>query len=292
MSLWDEEDGFFYDVLRLPRRRAASAQGALAGRPDAAVRGRGRWSREMLDRLPRLQASGCEWFLEHRPDLARQRRAACASAAAATGACSRVVEREQLRRMLQRHARRERVPLAARHPLAVSKVHQRPPVRVSRRRAATTRVDYEPGESTTGLFGGNSNWRGPVWFPVNYLLIEALQQFHHYYGDDFKVECPTGSGKMMTLWEVAAELSQRLIAPLPARRRAAAARSTADRALFDSDPHWRDLLLFHEYFHGDNGARARRQPPDRLDGARRQAPAAIGSLIAHRGGARPLIAWW
>jgi hypothetical protein len=116
-----------------------------------------------------------------------------------------------------------------------------------------SRVDYEPAESTNGLFGGNSNWRGPIWFPVNFLLIESLQKFHHYLGDDFKVECPTGSGKMLTLWEVAAELSQRL-AGIFLRD------STGQRPVyggseqFQSDPHWRDLVLFYEYFHGDNGA--------------------------------------
>ncbi len=111
----------------------------------------------------------------------------------------------------------------------------------------------EPAESSSSLFGGNSNWRGPVWFPVNFLLIESLQKFHHYLGDDFQVECPTGSGKMMTLWEVASELSQRLI-------RIFLQNSSGQRPVygntqkFQTDPHWRDLILFYEYFHGDNGA--------------------------------------
>jgi hypothetical protein len=114
------------------------------------------------------------------------------------------------------------------------------------------RVDYEPGESTTGLFGGNSNWRGPVWFPVNYLLIESLQKFHHYFGDDFTVECPTGSGRMLTLGEVAAELSRRL-------SRTFLRSDDGRRAVFGEverfqrDPHWRDCVPFHEYFHGDTG---------------------------------------
>jgi len=114
-------------------------------------------------------------------------------------------------------------------------------------------VDYEPGESNTGLFGGNSNWRGPVWFPLNYLLIESLQKFHHYLGDEYRVECPTGSGRTMTLWEVAAELSRRLshlfLQDDKGRRPANGANEC-----FQSDPHWRDLVLFHEYFHGDTGA--------------------------------------
>ena len=112
---------------------------------------------------------------------------------------------------------------------------------------------FHTGESTTGLFGGNSNWRGPIWFPVNYLIIESLQKFHYYLGDDYKVECPTGSGRMMTLWEVAAEISHRLSRIFlcgPDGRRPVYGGLTK----FQEDPHWRDLILFHEYFHGDNGA--------------------------------------
>jgi hypothetical protein len=115
------------------------------------------------------------------------------------------------------------------------------------------RVDYEPAESTTGLFGGNSNWRGPVWFPVNLLLVEALQRFHYYLGDDFRVECPTGSGTSRTLWEVAEELSRRLSSTFlrgPDGRRPVFGAT----ARFQDDPHWRDLVPFHEYFHGDTGA--------------------------------------
>ena len=114
-------------------------------------------------------------------------------------------------------------------------------------------IEYLPGESNSGMFGGNSNWRGPVWFPVNFLLIESLQKFHHYFGDTFQIECPTGSGKMMNLWQVAQELSLRL-------SRIFLRDSTGKRAVygingkFQADPHWKDYLLFYEYFHGDNGA--------------------------------------
>jgi hypothetical protein len=114
------------------------------------------------------------------------------------------------------------------------------------------RVDYEPGESRTGLFGGNSNWRGPVWFPLNYLLIESLQKFHHYLGDEYRVECPTGSGKMMTLWEVAAEISHRL-SRLFLKDDHGRRPINGNLECFRSDPYWRDLILFHEYFHGDTG---------------------------------------
>ena len=114
-------------------------------------------------------------------------------------------------------------------------------------------VEYEPAESRSGLFGGNSNWRGPIWFPVNFLLIESLQKFHYYYGDDFLVEFPTGSGQMMTLWDVAAELSRRLNRIF--LRGADGKRPVfGGSEVFQNDPHWRDYVLFHEYFHGDNGA--------------------------------------
>jgi hypothetical protein len=115
------------------------------------------------------------------------------------------------------------------------------------------RVDYEPAESATGIFGGNSNWRGPIWFPVNYLLIESLQKFHFYYGEDFKVECPTNSGVEMDLWQVSAEISRRLTRIFlrdPQGRRPV----SGGAELFQNDPHWKDLILFYEYFHGDNGA--------------------------------------
>ncbi|MEZ4636707.1 MAG: hypothetical protein R2856_17390 [Caldilineaceae bacterium] len=114
-------------------------------------------------------------------------------------------------------------------------------------------IQYQPAESDSGLFGGNSNRRGPVWFPINYLLIEALHRYHHYYGDDFKVECPTGSGQWMTLDEVARELSERLtnlFRPNAQGRRPL----YGGQHRFADDPHWRDHLLFYEYFHGDNGA--------------------------------------
>jgi len=114
-------------------------------------------------------------------------------------------------------------------------------------------VDYEPAESSTGLFGGNSNWRGPIWFPLNVLMIESLQKFHHYYGDDLRVACPSGSGHHVTLEETAADISRRLIRIFA---RDASGRRPLHGAveLFQSDPHWRDLVLFHEYFHGDTGA--------------------------------------
>ena len=114
-------------------------------------------------------------------------------------------------------------------------------------------VGYEPAESTTGLFGGNSNWRGPIWFPPNFLLIESLQKFHHYYGDDFLVECPTGSGRYLTLAQIAGDLSSRLTHIF--LRGADGQRPVfGPNVLLQTDPHWRDLVPFYEYFNGDTGA--------------------------------------
>ena len=134
---------------------------------------------------------------------------------------------------------------------ALSKIHEREPFRVDVG-GASYEVDHWPSESKSGLFGGNSNWRGPVWMPVNYLIIESLQQFHHYYGDDFKVECPTGSGKFLTLKEVADELSRRLSC-LFLKGEDGQRPVLKSHAKLATDPHFRDYILFHEYFHGDNG---------------------------------------
>ena len=135
---------------------------------------------------------------------------------------------------------------------AISQIHRDQPY-VLRVNGMEYRVDYEPGESTSGLFGGNSNWRGPIWFPINFLIVEALQKFHHYHGDTYKVECPTGSGQMMTLWEVAAEISRRLTRIfLEDANGKRPVFGNVDR--FQRDPNWHDLIPFHEYFHGDTGA--------------------------------------
>jgi hypothetical protein len=135
---------------------------------------------------------------------------------------------------------------------SVSRFHQEHPY-VLTADGQEHRVDYEPGESRTGLFGGNSNWRGPVWYPLNYLLIESLQKFHHYLGDDYRVECPTGSGNTMTLWQVAAELSRRL-SRLCLQDENGRRPANGSNECFHGDPYWRDLVLFYEYFHGDTGA--------------------------------------
>ena len=115
------------------------------------------------------------------------------------------------------------------------------------------RVDYEPAESICEMFGGNSNWRGPIWFPINHLMIESLQRFYDYLGDNFRVECPTGSGKMMNLWEVSLEIEARLIR-IFLKDENGKRPVYADTEIFQNDHHWQDLILFYEYFHGDNGA--------------------------------------
>ncbi len=135
---------------------------------------------------------------------------------------------------------------------SISKYHEKHPY-IFNVHGEEFRVDYLPAESNTGMFGGNSNWRGPVWMPVNVVLIRALQQFYLYYGDNFKVECPTGSGKMMNLFEVSKEISSRLIKTL-LRDKHGKRPVFGGLEKFQTDPHWRDYILFHEYFHGDNGA--------------------------------------
>jgi Glycosyl hydrolase family 63 C-terminal domain len=247
-ELWDEEDGFFYDVLQPPnggskRLKVRSMVGLI---PLFAV---STIEPELLNRLPAFKER-LEWFVQNRPHLVQN-----LSCMETPGIGARwllaIASQTKLRRILQKMLD-ETEFLSSYGIRALSKIHDEHPY-VFDVNGTQFRVNYEPAESSSGLFGGNSNWRGPVWFPVNFLLIESLQKFHHYLGDAFKVECPTGSGQMMTLWEVASELSQRLIQIFSKD-------SSGQRPLyggtdpFQHDPHWQDLILFHEYFHGDNGA--------------------------------------
>jgi hypothetical protein len=191
-----------------------------------------------------------QWFLENRKDLTAN--TACMKT---PGMGERrifsIVDGDQLRSVL-RYMLDESEFLSPYGIRALSRVHKDQPYRLPVN-GMEHRVDYEPGESSTGLFGGNSNWRGPIWFPVNYLLIESLQKFHHYLGDDYKVECPTGSGQFMTLSEVAAELSRRLTR-IFLRNDNCSRPVHGDHAAYRDDPHWRDLVLFYEYFHGEDGS--------------------------------------
>jgi hypothetical protein len=248
LSLWDDEDGFFYDVLHLPdgRHFPIKVRSMVGLIPLLAVE---TLEPEMMKKLSGF-ARRLEWFVDHRPDLAAN--VACMRT---TGHGKRrllsVVNRDQLRRVLAVMLD-ENEFLSPYGIRALSRVHKDHPYKLVLD-GGERRVDYEPAECRTGLFGGNSNWRGPIWFPMNFLLIEALQRFHHYLGSGFTVECPTGSGRMMTLWEVAAEISRRLTRIFlkgPDGRRPL----FGGLESFQGDPHWQDLILFHEYFHGDNGA--------------------------------------
>ena len=248
IRLWDEQDGFFYDVLHLPEgkpypMKVRSMVGLI---PLFAVE---TLEPELLDHLPDFKRR-MEWFIGNRSDLT-QNVACMRTPGNAERRLLSIVSQDQLRSVL-RYMLDENEFLSPYGIRAISRFHKDYPY-VLQVNGTEHRVDYEPGESSTGLFGGNSNWRGPIWFPLNYLLIESLQKFHHYLGEDFKVECPTGSGQMMTLWEVAAEISKRLSRIF--------LRDTDQRrpvfgavAKFQTDPHWRDLIPFHEYFHGDNGS--------------------------------------
>ena len=247
-GMWDEQDGFFYDILHLPdgHHTPLKVRSMVGLIPLYAVE---TLDSETLDKLPGFKRR-MEWFLEHRPDLTGN--VACMrTKGMGERRLMSIVGRDQLRRVL-RVMLDEKEFLSPYGIRAVSQRHREEPY-VFGSNGAEHRVDYEPAESSTGLFGGNSNWRGPIWFPVNYLLIESLQKFHYYLGDDFKVECPTGSGQMMTLWEVAGEISRRLnrtfLRGVDGRRPVHGASDT-----FQNDPHWRDLVLFYEYFHGDDGS--------------------------------------
>jgi hypothetical protein len=247
ISLWNEEDGFYYDVLHLGNGdhfplKVRSMVGLI---PLFAVE---TLEPDTLERLPGF-ARRLEWFIQHRPDLTAN--VACIRT---PGSGERrllsIVDQSQLRRVLQVMLD-EREFLSPYGIRAVSRVHHERPYSLSLGGTEHS-VSYEPGESSTDLFGGNSNWRGPVWFPVNFLIVESLQRFHHYLGPEFTVECPTGSGVFMTLAEVADEISRRLTRTFlrgPEGRRPV----HGENEQFQSDPHWRDLILFYEYFHGDNG---------------------------------------
>ena len=245
-QLWDEEDGFFYDVLHRDGQRLPIRVRSMVGLiPLFAV---ATLEPELLDRLPGFKRR-LEWFIDNRPDLT-----ANVASMRAPGRGERrllsIVDRQQLVRVLQVMLDPAEF-LAPNGIRALSRYHKDHPY-VLQFDGVEHRVDYEPAESTTGLFGGNSNWRGPIWMPVNFLMVEALQRFHHYYGDTLTVECPTGSGRHMTLDRVAADLSRRLTRIFlrdEFGRRPVYGRNPR----FQQDPAWRDLLLFFEYFNGDTG---------------------------------------
>ena len=248
IGLWDEQDEFYYDVLHTGEHEHCSLKiRSMVGLiPLFAVE---TLEPEQLEKVPEFRRR-LNWFLDNRPDLA--------------GLVSRWYEPGMGDRRLLSLLRGHRMKMLLKRMLdsneffsdygirALSKVHEKNPYKFQVN-SSTFTVHYRPAESDSGLFGGNSNWRGPIWFPVNYLLIESLQKFHHYYGDDFKIECPTGSGNYVTIDEVAQEITRRLTTIFLSDE-------NGRRPVFGThekiatDPNFKDYVLFHEYFHGDTGS--------------------------------------
>ena len=247
-GLWDDEDGFFYDSLRRPDGTAMTlrVQSMVGLIPLFAVE---TLDASAIEALPGFRRR-MEWFLKNRPDL-------CANVASLSreGEASRrllsLVNRQRLVRILERMLN-ETEFLSDHGVRALSRRHRDEPFTIEWD-GEEHRVDYEPGESTTVLFGGNSNWRGPVWFPVNFLLIESLQRYGYYFGNDLTVEFPTGSGRRLTLGEVAAELSRRLSHIFLKDESGARPLYRGMNAILE-DAQFRDYVWFYEYFHGDTGA--------------------------------------
>ncbi|HEU5304165.1 MAG TPA: hypothetical protein VFU40_05925, partial [Gemmatimonadales bacterium] len=247
-GLWSEEEGFYYDQLHADGMHTPLRIRSLVGvMPLIAV--------EVLEESKFAHLEGFQrrlsWFLKNRQDVTGQ--IACMHPKEKGGGVQRLLaipSRDRLIRVL-RYLLDETEFLSPHGIRSVSRVHRERPYEIDVN-GTVHRVDYDPGESSTSLFGGNSNWRGPVWFPLNYLLLEALERFHHFYGPELQVECPVGSGRMLNLQEVARELSARLagifLADSAGRRPC-----HGDDPRFATDPHWKELVLFHEYFHGDSG---------------------------------------
>ncbi len=247
-GMWDEEDGFYYDVLRLPngqsqRLKVRSMVGLL---PLCAAT---TYDGTVLKQYPE-QAERLQHFLAARPEII-----AAIHDPLKTGVNGRrlasILDEPKLRRVLSKMLDESEF-LSEFGIRSLSRVHAEHPYIFSAG-GQDYRVAYLPAESDTGMFGGNSNWRGPIWMPVNGLIIRALLQYYGYFGDDFKVECPTGSGRPMTLYQVAEEISRRL-ANIFLRGKDGRRPVYGGSEKFQNDPHWRDLILFYEYFHGDNGA--------------------------------------
>jgi hypothetical protein len=249
-SMWDDEDGFYYDLLRLPdgcatKLKVRSMVGLL---PLCATTAMEKWQRE---RVPRADAAHRARVRQMPQLLESIHPTGPGHFGIADRGIFALVNQERLRRILSKMLD-ENEFLSPYGIRSLSKFHERHPY-LFHVNGQEYRVDYLPAESNTGMFGGNSNWRGPIWMPVNALLIRALLNFYLYYGDNFRIECPTGSGKLMNLFEVAKEIAERLT-------RIFLRNVDGKRAVyggtekFQSDPYWRDHILFYEYFHGDNGA--------------------------------------
>ncbi|HMK38742.1 MAG TPA: glucosidase [Bacteroidota bacterium] len=249
-GMWDEEDGFYYDLLRLPdgsatRLKVRSMVGLLPLCATTVV------ERSQRERIPGAVARIYE-RLRRMPELTKSIHA---TGPGQFGVADRgilaLVNQDRLRRILAKMLD-ENEFLSPYGIRSLSRFHEQHPYKFHVN-GQEYRVDYLPAESNTGMFGGNSNWRGPVWMPVNALIIRALQNFYLYYGDNFKIECPTGSGNMMNLFDVSKEIANRLAA-IFLRDRQGRRPVYGGTEKFQNDPHWRDYLLFYEYMHGDNGA--------------------------------------
>ncbi|MBL6983748.1 MAG: glucosidase [Anaerolineales bacterium] len=246
-GLWDDVEGFFFDVIHSPDGhniplKICSFVGLI---PLFAVE---TLEPDLLEKLPRFKRR-MDWFIKYRPHLV-ENVASLIEPGVGNRRLLSLVSQTQLARVLEHMLDEERF-LSDYGLRALSKEHQEQPYSFEVDGQVHT-VSYQPGESTTGMFGGNSNWRGPIWLPVNYLMIEALQKFNHYYGDELQVELPFGSGKKTSLDDVAAEISCRLT-KIFLRDNAGQRAFYGDNPIFQNDPHWRDQILFYEYFHGDTG---------------------------------------
>jgi len=247
-ELWDEEDGFFYDVLRFPdgqatRIKIRSMVGLIPLFASAV------FSVELLDKLP-LFAERMRYFTQQ-ADKYMTNISDPTEPGVGDKRLLSPVNRDKLQKIL--HYMLDESEFLSDYGIrALSRHHKDQPYIFNISRTAY-RVDYEPGESSTGLFGGNSNWRGPIWMPVNMMLVQSLRKMYAYYGDDFKVECPTGSGNWVTLWEAANEITRRL-GNIFLRNDQGHRAVYGVTEKFQTDPHWKDLILFYEYFQGDNGA--------------------------------------
>jgi Glycosyl hydrolase family 63 C-terminal domain len=247
IALWDEEDGFYYDAMRLPNGRQfpLKVRSMVGLTPLFAVATLELNTLEHFEGFRRRM----DWFIRNRKDL-KDNVACMETAGMGARRLLAITYRSKLERILKRLLD-ENEFLSPHGIRSLSKIHKEQPYRLDLDSHQYS-VDYEPAESTTSLFGGNSNWRGPIWFPVNYLLIESLGKFHHYFGDSFTVECPTGSGQQMNLKQVAQELARRLLSLFQID--ASGRRPVyGDLDVFQFDPNWKSSILFYEYFHGDTG---------------------------------------
>jgi hypothetical protein len=249
-GLWDDEDGFYYDqILRDGHSLPLRTRSMVGLIPLIAVEV---LDSDVIDRLPGF-TKRMRWFTENRKDLAQCIAYMQSGPGNGSGHPRRLLaipSPDRLMRVL-RYMLDENEFLSPYGIRSLSRVHKDHPY-VFRMDGNEYQVGYEPGEAVTPLFGGNSNWRGPVWLPLNYLLIEALERYCHFYGDSFKVECPTGSGKMLTLDEAALEIALR-VTKLFQKDADGRRPCHGEDMRLAKDPNWQNLILFHEYFHGDTG---------------------------------------